>query len=145
MEKPVEYSYWKRPWHKWAILIVAILQLISLWMNIREYEQIAQAGILSAAAWESYTAQHNLQCAITGLMAVCFAGPFVIGCFAKERKSARLAEGLFLLFLAAAWGIIGWTVLQLNSSLGSGLFWALILILSLSGGLWDVWRYRKKE
>ena len=51
------FTYWNRPWQKWAVLTAAVLQLLCLWMNIREYNSISAAGILSASQWAEYAAQ----------------------------------------------------------------------------------------
>lgn len=56
------FTYWKRPWHKWVILVAALLQLLCLWMNLQEYNRISDAGFLSASEWADYAAQKGLQC-----------------------------------------------------------------------------------
>lgn len=137
------YTYWKRSWHKWLILAAAILQLLCLWMNVREYREYAAAGILSASAWAVYAAQKIWQCALNGVMAACFSGVFLIGMFAQSQRAARLAEGVLLLLLAAACGGAG-MALHLFSRSGKGLLWVLILLIALGGAAYDLWQYRKK-
>lgn len=85
-----EFIYWKRPWHKWAIIIGAFSQLLCLWMNVREYSRIARAGVLSAEQWASYALTAQWQCAVNGVAAACFLGIFLIGTFARSKKEARL-------------------------------------------------------
>lgn len=138
-----EFTYWKRSWYKWLVLVGALSQLLCLWMNIQEYNKISRAGILSASEWASYMAQKNFQCAINGLLAVCFLGIFLIGFFARSQKEMRLIEGLFLVFLALAWGIIGF-VLHLISLNGTGLFWALILLIAFCGAIHNLLQYRRE-
>lgn len=137
-----EFTYWKRPWHKWLVLVGPLSQFLCLWMNIQEYNKISSAGILSASEWTSYMAQKNFQCAINGLLAVCFLGIFLIG-FSRSKKGVRLIEGLFLVFLALAWGITGF-VLHLISLNGTGLLWALILLIAFCGAIHNLLQYRKE-
>lgn len=138
-----EFTYWKRPWHKWLVLVAVFSQFLCLWMNIQEYNDISRAGILSASEWANYVAQKNWQCAINGVLVVCFLGTFLIGIFAQSQKGARLIEGLFLLFLALAWGVVGFT-LHLISLSGKGLFWSLILLMASGGAIYDLLQYHKE-
>ena len=131
------YTYWKRPWHKWIILAAAVIQLLCLWMDIRKYRDISAAGVLSLSEWERFSAQQLFLCALNGLMAVCFLGIVSIGVLARSQKAARLAEGIFLLLLAAAWGAAG-PALHLFSSNGKGIFWTFIWILMVGGAVFDL-------
>ncbi len=142
-EKQDEFTYWKRSWHKWLILAVAIIQLLCLWMNIQEYNRIFTVGILSTSEWADYAASKNWQCAINGVMAGCFLGTFLIGIFAKSQRTARLAEGVLLLFLFFVCGTIGFT-LHLFSLSGKGLVWILILLIAFGGAIHNFWQYRKE-
>lgn len=142
-KKRSEFTYWKRPWHKWLVLVAALSQLLCLWMNIQEYNDISRAGILSASELASYMAHKNWQCAINGVLVVCFLGTFLIGLFARNPKVARLMEGFLLLLLALAWGVAG-IVLQLLSSSSRGLFWAVILLIAFGGAAHNLLQYRKK-
>lgn len=144
MENSTGHTYWKRPWHKWLILATAILQLLCLWMNLREYRSISAAGILSDPAWTDYAAQKRLQCALNGMMAACFSGHFLIGVLARSPKTARLAEGLLLLLLALAWAA-ACLVLQLFSRNGKGALAALILVSALAGAVCCLLQYRKNR
>ncbi len=142
-EKRDGFSYWKRPWYKWLILATAILQLLCLWMNIREYHRIFTAGILSASEWAGYAASKKWQCAINGVLSSCFLGTFLIGIFAQSQRAARLAESVLLLLLSLAWGAAGF-VLHLFTPSMKGLFWVLILLIAFGGAVHGFWQYRKK-
>lgn len=142
--KNPDCRYWRRPWHKWIILTVEILQLLFLWMEIREREELFTAGIFSAPTWESYAARSNFSCAVHGLTAALFLGVFLIGLLARSRRSARLAEGLLLLLLALAWGTAGAT-LGLASQDEGKLLWAFFLLLTLGAGVYGLWKCRKQE
>ena len=137
------FTYWKRPWHKWIILAAAILQLLCLWMNLREYNDIAAVGILNASEWASFAVQKIFQCALNGITAACFFGFFLIGILVHSQKALRLAEGILLLFLAFAWGATGLS-LQLFSLHGKGLFSIILFILMLAGAAYGFLQWRKK-
>lgn len=137
------FSYWKRPYHKWVILAAAILQFLCLWINIRKFRDVTQAGIFSAAEWENYTAQKGLQCAINGLTAAAFLGSFLIGVLARSRKAARLAEGMLLLCLALFWGA-GGLVFHLAVAGSGRVIWILLLLSALGGSVYSFSRSRGK-
>lgn len=141
MRRSENFTYWKRPWQKWLVFTVGIFQVISLSLNVQEYKDIAETGIFSSSAWESYAAQQSFQCAINGLTAAIFLGIFLIGIFAQSQRVARMAEGLFLLVLALAWGIVGF-VLQLTSQDGIKFIWGLLLLLTFGGSAYDFWKSR---
>ena len=138
-----EFIYWKRPWHKWAIIIGAFSQLLCLWMNVREYSRIARAGVLSAEQWASYALTAQWQCAVNGVAAACFLGIFLIGTFARSKKEARLFEGLFLLLLALAWGAAALALHPFSSDF-RGAFWAILFIIALGGAAHSLSQYRKE-
>jgi len=112
-------------------------------MNVREYGNVSGAGVLSDLEWERYAAQKGLQCAFNALGAAAFLGIFLIGTWARSKRSARLAEGLFLLVLAFAWGIAG-IVLPLAAPDGNRIVWAFVLLLALGGGIYSLWTNRNR-
>lgn len=142
-KKRSEFTYWKRPWHKWAILIAALAQLLCLWMNIQEYNQISKSDFLTASEWTDYMTQKNWQCSISGLLIICFLGIFLIGILARSPQMAKLLETLLLLFLTLAWGVTGFTF-HLFSSYSKGIFGSLILLIAFGGTVHNLLQYRKK-
>lgn len=136
------FTYWKRPWDKWLILAAAILEILSLWMNLQEYNRISAAGFLSASEWADYAAQKGLQCGLNGILAASFFGIFLIGAFARSQRRARLAEGVLLLLLALAWGAVG-AASHLALRNGQGFLWGLLLLLAFGAAAYKFWRYRK--
>jgi len=138
-----EFVYWKRPGYKWVVLAAAVLQILCLWMNVREYNRIFAAGILSASEWEAYAASKIWQCALNGLLVYCFAGSFMIGMFVKSRREARMAETVFSLILALAWGAAGF-LLHLFSASAKGAVWALILLIAIGGAVYNFWLGQKE-
>lgn len=142
-EKRSDFIYWKRPWQKWVILVAALLQLLCLWMNIQEYNDILNAGILSPSEWANYASQKIWQCAINVLMTACLMGVFLVGVFARSKKAAQLMEGLLLLLFALAWGVAGFA-LHPFSSIGRGLFWSIILLISFGGAVHGFWQYSRE-
>ena len=145
MTSSEKFSYWKRPWHRWLILAVGILQLINLWINCQEYHKYLQIHerIFSVAEWEQIFAQELMQCASSGLQAATFLGIFLIGCFAKSKRTARISEGILLLALGVAWSVAG-LLMPLTSSRGNTVLWAAITLLALGGGATILWRNARK-
>lgn len=136
------FTYWKRPWHKWLVLAAGVMQLICLWMNIREYQEIAAAGIFSAAELANIASSKYLQCALNGLLAGIFFGTILIGMCVRSKRESRRAEGILFLVLSVVWGTAG-AILHTFSLSGRGISWVLILLLMLGGtvyGLWGCWR-----
>ncbi|MCI8608777.1 MAG: hypothetical protein HFE73_03940 [Firmicutes bacterium] len=137
-KKDASYTYWKRPWHKWAILLAALSQFLCLLMNIQEYNDISAAGIFSASEWTVYASQKTFQCAINGMAAACFSGILLIGSLARSKRATQLAEGLLLLILGLTWGAAGFA-LHLNSKV----LWLVILLLAFGGAFYDFYTYKK--
>lgn len=137
-----KFAYWKRPWHKWIVLTAGVLQLVFLWMNIREYNGISSAGILSASAWADFAAWKHLQCSINGILAVLLMGFFAIGVSAGTQKKARLAESVLMLLSASGWIAAG-AVLHMFSSDGKGLVFILIFLLTLAASAYSFCKYKK--
>ncbi len=142
--KSRKFMYWKRPWHKWVILAAAVLQLICLWLNFREYKNISASEIYSVSEWADYAVRKNLQCALNGLAAACFLGIFIIGDLAMSKGAARLAECGLLSVLAFAWGAAG-LALNLFSMQGTRIYWGIILILIICGAVYSFLEYRKNR
>lgn len=134
------FSYWKRPWHRWVILAVGILQLIALRLHIQEYRNLAdvQERIFSAAEWEQIAAQQLMQCSISALLAAVFFSVFIIGHFSRSKRSARLADGILCVVLGLAWGAAG-LLLPMRYSTGDTVIWLVILLLALGGGAGALW------
>ena len=143
-ERLRDFTYWKRPWHKWFVLLAGILQVVVLLLNIQEYQDIAKAKILSSSAWESYAARQSLQCAINGLTAAIFWGEFLIGIFAGSKRTARMAEGVLLLVLTLLWGIAGFA-LGLTTQGGTRVIWGLLLLTALCGTIHAFWKSQNSE
>ena len=139
-----KFTYWKRPWHKWLTLAVAVLQLLSLCLNLEEYRQIISAGFLSASVLDDYTTQRCSQLVTSGLLAATFFGEFLVGSIVRSQKARLLGESLLLLAIGAMWGLAS-AALHLFSLRATGLFCWLILLLALGGAAYNFWRYRKSS
>lgn len=128
------FQYWQRSGLRWLFLGAGVLQLVSLAMQISDWQAIAGTGIFSPAEWQRYCAREALHCGCTGLMAAVFLGSFAIGQRARSRRAARRAEGVLLLVLAAVWaaGGIGLHI-ALAVPLGQALF-ELVLLAALAAG-----------
>ena len=135
------YTYWKRPWHKWLIFALGLLQFVFLWMTIREYRDISQAGIFSDAAWERYASMTYLQCVARGVLGIDFLGVFLIGALSRSRRQAKRRESLLLLAVGLAWCAGAPSVRLL--SVGARWVWALFLAAALAGAAYGFVRYRR--
>lgn len=143
MRNEALFTYWKRPWHKWLILAAAVLQLLSLWLDLRQYRQIVDARVFSAAEMASYTHDTALRCAFSGLMAACFFAALLIGLLARSKRAARMAEGVLLLALGLAWGLLC-GALGLFTQGWDGFLCRLVLGLTLCGGACCLGPWRDK-
>ena len=110
-----DYSYWKRPWYKWLTLAAGLVQLPSLWINLRNLPTDPEL---------------RLQCALNILLAVCFLGEFLIGTLSRSAKAAHLAESILFLFSALLWSI-SCAALHLFGLNITGFLAVLLLILAL--------------
>ena len=101
------YVGWKKSWHKWVVLTAGIVQLISFFVDVNEYREIANSGIFSDTAWEMYAMLKREQFSIKLLSAVCLLIVFVIGIFAKDKITLKRAEIFALLSILIIWVVIG--------------------------------------
>jgi len=142
IEKQDNFTFWKRPWYKWVVLAAAILQLLDLLINIYEYVKISAIGILSPSEWADYAPSQIWQCAMNGVLIICFWGVFFIGVFAKSQKSAWLAESVVLFILSFACLTSGFP-LHLFSLSFKGFCWLFILLLSFAEAVRYFLKYKK--
>lgn len=143
------FQYWQWPGLRWLVLVAGGLQLVSLAMQISDWQAIAGAGIFSGSEWQRYCAREALHCGCSGLLAAGFLGCFVIGQRAKSRRAARRAEGVLLLALAVVWaaGVIGLRM-AVPVPPGQEIFQlALLAALAAGGGvsLWQAGRSTEAE
>ena len=105
-EEAAKFTYWKRPWYKWAILGLALYQAMDLWMNWNQYRTNLTQGLIPAAEWADYAVLQQFRCLMNGLFIVIFIGALVIGAVAKSKRQAKLGETVLLL-LATVMGGVG--------------------------------------
>ncbi len=143
MEKPA-YSYWKRPWIKWGLLVGGISELLLLWANIRNYRLFAGSDFFTAAQWAELGAGLAAERAVNGVLACCLLGSFLVGILAGSERAARLAQGVLLLLMALSLGAAG-LGLGLFSVSKWGAFFLAIFLLCLGGAVYDLWKYRAMQ
>lgn len=143
-EQSEKFSYWKRPWQKCLVFIGGASQIIALFLNIQDYNKIASVKdkLFSAVEWESYARQQSFQGALSGFLAAVFLGYFLIGSFSQSKKVAYIAEGLLLLVLVVAWGLVG-LILQLASAYEIKILWGLLLLVTFCGSIYAFCKSRK--
>lgn len=144
MQKTRSYTYWKKPWAKWCVLAAGLLQLLALWINLNDYRQVSSVWdqIMSEDAWKSYASQTILSCSIKAFTAALFFGILIVGGAARSEKAARRGEGITLLLWAVLWGAARLCFPQLWYS-GQKLFWWLLFITALVGGILSLCKSRK--
>lgn len=135
------YTFWKRPWGKWCVLAGAVLQLAAMGMKLREYRTVIDSGVFSETARAEYIAGTRLSLACSGLLAAMLLGAFCIGCLARSKRQARLAESVLFLVLAAAWAG-AYFLLGMHTR---GLIWAFFLVMLLGSGGYSFWEWKKEK
>lgn len=135
------FTYWKRPWAKWCVLAGAVLQLAAMEMKLREYRTVVDSGVFSEQVRAEYIAGTRLSLACSGLLAAMLLGAFCIGCLARGKRQARLAESVLFLVLAAAWAG-AYFLLGMHTR---GLIWAFFLVMLLGSGGYSFWEWKKEK
>ena len=111
MNQSEKYNYWKKPWHKWAVLGGAILQMIGLYLRIQEYRDISRpeirAQLFSESGWESYVTQQYFQFSISIIMICLFLGCFVIGIYSRSKRTSDISTGVLLIIFTLFWCVVG--------------------------------------
>lgn len=124
MDSNCNFSYWKKPWHKWMVLAVGAMQLPLLYTKIQDYKKIIKADIFSPQELSQYIMQQKFSCMVTILVAVCFFVTFFIGSFSKSKKAAKLAESILMFGLA---GILSAGIIIWHKAIYGLWLWAVIL------------------
>ena len=135
------YTFWKRPWGKWCVLAGAVLQLAAMGMKLREYRTVIDSGVFSETARAEYIAGTRLSLACSGLLAAMLLGAFCIGCLARSKRQARLAESVLFLVLAAAWAG-AYFLLGMHTR---GLIWTFFLVMLLGSGGYSFCEWKKEK
>lgn len=126
------------------MLTAAILQIVSLWLNVQDYLQIAAAGVLSPDTWRHYSQQQTVRCINNILVITIFFGILIISFFAKSYKAARLSEGVLLALLAAGWFFAN-LILDITGQTSYFLYWAFILIVTIIGAAVSFYKGVKED
>ncbi len=143
VNKAERVTFWERPWNKRMVLGASVLEGLRLWMNIREYQDLLKVSevIFSASEWEKYAARQIFQCSLNGLTLILFLGTFFIYILARSRRTAQLAEGVFLLISGLCWGVTG-LVFQFYSLNESKWIWLFILLVDVAAGVYSLYKLK---
>ena len=136
-------AYWKKPGLKWVLLVVGILQGHLLYEKIKDYQIVMEAGIFSDEKLLQYMAQEKFSCLLSSVVILGILGAFLIGAIAKSPRSAKLAEALLLIGMAAVMGI-GIAVWGQSFTQAWLLVCLLLSILTMGTGLFALIKCRKK-
>ena len=141
-----QFTYWKHPWEKWIVLLVAAVQLISLWFNISNYQEMSgvMERIFSVAEYEQWKTEKLFQCSIYGIATAIFLGEFLIGALCHSKKTAEMTGGLLLLIVGISWLIVGF-ILGFASLGNQKIIWLLLNSCAIVVGIFFMWKSRRNE
>ncbi len=146
MSKNETFSYWKKPYQKWLLLLGSILLLTTLYFRIQDFITISNPEIrnelFSQSGWENYLMQQYFSFAMNSIIISIFLGCFIIGCVVKSEKVARRSEGILLISLGGIWCIIG-LLIGISTDVIALLIWIILLISILIGGIYSFWKSRR--
>lgn len=135
------FTYWKRPWAKWCVLAGALLQIPGISGRLREYRLISAGELLGELAKAEYAERAKFGLACSGILMAVLLGAFCIGCLARSKRQARLAESVLFLVMAAAWAG-AYFLLGMHTR---GLIWAVFLVMLLGSGGYSFWEWKKEK
>lgn len=138
MNNSEAFTYWKKPWHKWVLLVGAALQIIEVCREVEKFMIIYQqkATLFSASAWDSYARGQFSHFALSGLIIVILLGCFIIGGLAQSSKAVHVSMGILFLCISLLCSVVGFI-------LNSIILWGAILVMSLSAGIYSLWKSRR--
>ena len=135
----------KRPWARWLMLAVAILELWLIWSDIQNYQQIAAADIFSPEGFAAWAAERRFLWLIYGLLAAVFLFSFATWKVPQNTRKMNCAESVLFGVLDVAWGI---SALCLPFRLLDGwnqLLWCMMAAALLGGTGYELWKYCKRR
>ncbi len=141
MEENNRYTYWKRPWARWMLLLASALEFVVLFLNVREYQEVSAAAgvIFTSGGWEKYAASQQLRCALNGILGGFFLGVFLIGTFCKSARAAHFWEGVLQLTVGLSYFAADWLTQG-----SAGKFSCILLVLSVVFGAHSFYQSKKK-
>ena len=143
--KEEKFSYWKRPWGKWCLLLASVLLVIALVMDISDYRDILSAGVLSPDARAEYIADQQFGFALRGLNISIFFGIFVVGQISRSERMARRNEGILLLLLLVGWMAVGMAWSLFSRPGGQGFFCIAIGAALLALSAYDIAKFYRMK
>lgn len=146
MNQNDKFTYWKKPWHKWALLVATVLQMIALYLKIQDFHKISRPKIrnelFGQAGWESYVADQYFQYALSILLICVCLSSFFIGLFARSKKAVDISMSTLLISITLLWGIVGF-VIPVFPDKTNMIFWLIILIASFGVSIYTLWGNRR--
>ena len=143
--KEEKFSYWKRPWGKWCLLLASVLLVIALLMDISDYRDILSAGVLSPDARAEYIADQQFGFALRGLNISMFFGIFVVGQISRSERMARRNEGILLLLLLVGWMAVCMAWGLFSRPGGQGFFCIAIGVALLALSAYDIAKFYRMK
>ena len=141
-----QFTYWKRPWGKWIVLLVAAVNFIYLWINISSYQEFSgiMEQIYSTNEFETWKIEKLFRCSLYGIATAIFLGAFLIGILSHRKRTAEMAGGLLLLIVGVSWLIIGF-ILGFGALDNWKIFWLLLNSCAIAIGIYFMWKSWRSE
>ena len=143
---PEQFTYWKRPWGKWIVLLIAAVEFVCLWRSISAYQEFSgvMEQIFSTNEFEKWKIKKLFQCSTYGIATAIFLGEFLIGTLSHRKRTAEMAGGLLLLIVGVSWLIIGF-ILGFGALDNWKIFWLLLNSCAIAIGIYFMWKSWRSE
>ena len=141
-----QFTYWKRPWGKWIVLLAAAVNFICFDQNVSDYHEFSSVmeQIYSTNEFEKWKIEKLFSCSTYGIATAIFLGEFLIGALSHRKRTAEMAGGLLLLIVGISWLIIGF-MLDFVSLNNQKIFWFLFNSCAIAIGIYFIWKSWRSE
>ena len=136
------FSYWKKPYEKWLLLLQGILVFITLYFDMKNFIDISDPEyrnrIFTQIEWQNYVMKRYFSFTISILLISIFIGLFIIGCVVKREKTARRSEGILFIVLGILWCFIRVPIKILDDFTLN--IWVILLICIVVGAFYSIYK-----
>ncbi len=141
-----EFTYWRKPWHKWIVLALVVIEIVCVLHLWDEYRFVCDNAtkLFAEEAFKAYQINQIFTMLLFSLCAFTFFACFVVGMFAKTRKAARLSEGVFFAVMAIAWIAASFVVPFIVPG-GPRFRWGMLLVVLIGAAVYSYMESRKGD
>ena len=133
----------KRPWARWLMLAVAILELWLIWSDIQNYQQIAAADIFSPEGFAAWAAERRFEWLIDGTLAATFLFGFITWKVPQNTRKMHLATGILTGLLGLVWQTSIWALPFRLLDGRNKFLWCIMVVVLLGSMGYEFWHYHK--